>query len=159
MEDILPYSLEADTIVLEDEDYGIWYLDIQEHPERYTGKTVVFRAQAMTSMKLPKGTFIPGRNAMTCCAEDIRFFGFLCKYDRSRSLKKGNGSWWPPASSGRSPRLSGGGRGPLRPAGGAGRPPGRSPGLFPMTLFPGAPAGRRENFEKPSLLLDTPSFR
>ena len=89
VEDILPYSLEADTIVLEDEDYGIWYLDIQEHPERYTGKTVVFRAQAMTSMKLPKGTFIPGRNAMTCCAEDIRFFGFLCKYDRSRSLKKG----------------------------------------------------------------------
>ena len=59
VEDILPYSLEADTIVLEDEDYGIWYLDIQEHPERYTGKTVVFRAQAMTSMKLPKGTFIP----------------------------------------------------------------------------------------------------
>ena len=36
VEDILPYSLEADTIVLEDEDYGIWYLDIQEHPERYT---------------------------------------------------------------------------------------------------------------------------
>ena len=89
VEDILPYSLEADTIVLEDEDYGIWYLDIQEHPERYTGKTVVFRAQAMTSMKLPKGTFIPGRNAMTCCAEDIRFFGFLCKYDKAKSLKKG----------------------------------------------------------------------
>ena len=89
VEDILPYSLEADTIVLEDEDYGIWYLDIQEHPERYTGKTVVFRAQAMTSMKLPKGTFIPGRNAMTCCEEDVRFFGFLCKYDKARTLKKG----------------------------------------------------------------------
>ncbi len=44
---------------MEDPDYGIWYLDIQEHPERYTGKTVVFRAQAMTSMKLPKGTFDP----------------------------------------------------------------------------------------------------
>ena len=43
----------------------------------------------MTSMKLPKGTFIPGRNAMTCCVDDIRFFGFLCKYDRSRSLRKG----------------------------------------------------------------------
>ena len=26
---------------------------------------------------------------MTCCVEDIRFFGFLCKYDRARSLKKG----------------------------------------------------------------------
>jgi uncharacterized membrane protein YcgQ (UPF0703/DUF1980 family) len=26
---------------------------------------------------------------MTCCAEDIRFFGFLCKFDKARSLKKG----------------------------------------------------------------------
>jgi uncharacterized membrane protein YcgQ (UPF0703/DUF1980 family) len=28
---------------------------------------------------------------MTCCAEDIRFFGFLCLYERTRSLK--NGEW------------------------------------------------------------------
>ena len=88
VEDILPYSLEADTIVLEDEDYGIWYLDIQEHPERYTGKTVVFRAQAMTSMKLPKGTFIPGRNAMTCCAEDMAFLGYACEYAGTKDLKQ-----------------------------------------------------------------------
>ena len=89
VEDILPYSLEADHIDLSDDDYGIWYLDIQEHPERYLNKTVTMKVQAMTSSKLPKGTFIPGRNAMTCCVEDIRFFGFLCKYDRARSLKKG----------------------------------------------------------------------
>lgn len=89
VEDILPYDLEGDHIQLEDDDYGIWYLDIQDAPEKYTGKTITFKALAMTSSRLPKGTFIPGRNAMTCCAEDIRFFGFLCKYDRSRSLKKG----------------------------------------------------------------------
>ena len=89
VEDILPYSLDADHIDLEDDDYGIWYLDIQDHPDRYVGKTITFKAQAMTSLKLPKGTFIPGRNAMTCCVEDIRFFGFLCKYDRARSLRKG----------------------------------------------------------------------
>ena len=89
VEDILPYSLEEPHITLEDPDYGIWYLDIQEHPERYVGKTITYKAQAMTGMRLPKGTFVPGRNAMTCCAEDIRFFGFLCKYDRARSLKKG----------------------------------------------------------------------
>lgn len=91
VEDILPYSLDADVIVLDDPDYGIWYLDIQEHPERYRDKNIVFKAQAMTGGRLPKGTFIPGRNAMTCCADDIRFFGFLCKFDRARSLKKG--SW------------------------------------------------------------------
>lgn len=89
VEDILPYSLEDEEIRLEDDDYGIWYLDIQDHPERYVGKTITFKAQAMTSAKLPRGTFIPGRNAMTCCADDIRFFGFLCKYDKVRTLKKG----------------------------------------------------------------------
>lgn len=89
VEDILPYSLDQESITLEDDDYGIWYIDIQDHPERYTGKAITFKAQAMTSSKLPKGTFIPGRNAMTCCVDDIRFFGFLCKYDRARSLRKG----------------------------------------------------------------------
>ena len=89
VEDILPYSLEAPHIALEDADYGIWYLDIQEHPERYVGKTITYKAQAMTGMKLPRGSFVPGRNAMTCCVEDIRFFGFLCKYDKARALRKG----------------------------------------------------------------------
>jgi hypothetical protein len=87
--DLLPYSLDADHLTLEDADYGIWYLDVQEHPQRYLGKTITYTAQAMTGMRLPKGFFIPGRNAMTCCEEDIRFFGFLCQYDKARTLKKG----------------------------------------------------------------------
>ena len=89
VEDILPYDLDGDHIQLEDDDYGIWYLDIQDAPEKYTGKTITFKALAMTSGRLPKETFIPGRNAMTCCEEDVRFFGFLCKYDKARTLKKG----------------------------------------------------------------------
>ena len=88
-EEDLPYDLSQDPIVLDNQGYGIWYLDIQEHPERYVGKTVTFTAQAMVGGRVPKGCFVPGRNAMTCCAEDIRFFGFLCKYDRARTLKKG----------------------------------------------------------------------
>ena len=89
VEDILPYSLDEPHLTLGDTDYGIWYLDIQEHPDRYVGKTITYKAQAMTGMRLPKGTFVPGRNAMTCCEDDIRFFGFLCKWDKVRSLKKG----------------------------------------------------------------------
>ncbi|MEM5781192.1 MAG: GTP-binding protein [Lawsonibacter sp.] len=89
VEDILPYSLDAPHITLEDPDYGIWYLDIQDHPGRYVGKTITYKAQAMTGARLPKDAFVPGRNAMTCCAEDIRFFGFLCKYEKARSFKKG----------------------------------------------------------------------
>ena len=48
VEDILPYSLDAPHLALEDADYGIWYLDIQEHPDRYAGKTINFLSQAMT---------------------------------------------------------------------------------------------------------------
>lgn len=91
VEDILPYPLDTPSITLEDPDYGIWYLDIQEHPERYLDKIIHFKAQAMTNPKLPRGTFVPGRNAMTCCADDIRFFGFLCKYPGVKGLR--NGEW------------------------------------------------------------------
>ena len=93
VEDILPYSLEEDHITLEDDDYGIWYLDIQEHPERYIGKTITYKAQAMTGMKLPRGTFVPGRNAMTCCEDDIRFVGCLCKSKFADELKSRQWIW------------------------------------------------------------------
>jgi len=53
------------------------------------GKTITYKAQAMTNPTLPKGTFVPGRNAMTCCADDIRFFGFLCKYPSVKNLRTG----------------------------------------------------------------------
>ena len=89
VQDILPYSLDAPSITLEDPDYGIWYLDIQEHPERYVGKTITFKGLVMTGMRLPRGTFVPGRNAMTCCADDIRFFGFLCKFPGVKNLRSG----------------------------------------------------------------------
>jgi len=89
VEDILPYHLEERHITLENDDYGIWYLDIQEHPQRYIGKTITYRAQALVEKRFPKGTFVPGRNAMTCCADDIRFFGFLCKYDKAKQFKTG----------------------------------------------------------------------
>lgn len=89
VEDLLPYDLEAPAITLADGDYGIWYLDVQEKPQRYLGKTVTFTAQVLHGSKLQKTQFIPGRNAMTCCEEDIRFFGFLCSYPSARTLKKG----------------------------------------------------------------------
>ena len=45
----------------------------------------------MKPKKFPKGFFVPGRQAMTCCAEDIAFLGFACRSDRISELKEG--SW------------------------------------------------------------------
>ncbi len=89
VEDIIPYSLDGDSFEVEDADYGIWYLDVQEHPERYLGKKVTFKALTMTGTKLPGGSFIPGRHCMTCCVEDIRFFGYLCYWHNAPALRKG----------------------------------------------------------------------
>jgi uncharacterized membrane protein YcgQ (UPF0703/DUF1980 family) len=36
--------------------------------------------------KLKKGVFIPGRFAMTCCADDITFVGFKCKWDQAATI-------------------------------------------------------------------------
>ena len=91
IEDPLPFDLNADVIEIGDEDFGLWYLDASDNPKKYVGKTVRFTAMVYRSDKLPKNTFVPGRFGMTCCAEDISFVGFLCKYDQAQAL--GNESW------------------------------------------------------------------
>ena len=77
----LPYELDADVIEIEDEDFGIFYVDIMDEPEKYDGKTVAFTAQVYKSEQLPGGVFVPGRFAMTCCADDIAFIGIPCRGD------------------------------------------------------------------------------
>ena len=87
-EEDLPYDLKSDRIVLDDKSYGIWYLDMMDHIERYEGKIIEFVASVMRPAKFPKGCFVPGRMAMTCCAEDMTFLGYICKYDGAEKLKE-----------------------------------------------------------------------
>lgn len=82
-----PYDLNAPVIQVEDMDYGLWFLDVSDNPDRYDGKKVRFLAKVMKSRRLPQGCIIPGRNAMTCCEDDIRFVGYLCHADFMDELK------------------------------------------------------------------------
>ncbi len=86
MEDDLPYDLSAPILELNNQGYGIWYLDSLDHIERYEGKTVQFTAMVFVPKSFPKGYFVPGRMAMTCCAEDMAFLGFACEYDKTDTL-------------------------------------------------------------------------
>lgn len=85
-EEDLPYDLKADEIVLDDKSYGIWYLDMVDHLERYIGKKISFVGMVMKAPNFPKDCFVPGRLAMTCCADDIAFLGFICKYKGAANL-------------------------------------------------------------------------
>lgn len=87
-EEDLPYDLNQSVIALDNEGYGIWYLDSMDHLERYVGKTVQFVAMVLKPENFPKGYFVPGRMAMTCCAEDMAFLGYACQYEGADSLKQ-----------------------------------------------------------------------
>jgi len=75
----LPFDINANVIEFEDYDFGVWYLDVTESPEKYEGKSVKIKGIAYTSDKYPKNVFAFGRNAMTCCEDDISFLGLLCQ--------------------------------------------------------------------------------
>lgn len=86
MEEDLPYDLKAPVIELNNEGYGIWYLDSLDHLERYEGKTIRFIAMVLKPEQFPHNYFVPGRMAMTCCAEDMAFLGYACEYDQTDAL-------------------------------------------------------------------------
>ena len=87
--DVMPYDYSGDVVVIEDMDYGLWYLDAQEHPERYVGKEIRFNARYCESSDPAMKHFVPGRHIMTCCEDDIEFLGFLCNYTQDISYEHG----------------------------------------------------------------------
>ena len=86
-EDDLPYDLQDDPIVLDNSGYGIWYIDSMDHLERYVDKRVRFTAQVLKPENFPEDYFVPGRMAMTCCAEDMSFLGYVCHYAGAAELR------------------------------------------------------------------------
>ena len=85
--DEMPFDVNADVIKVEDEDFGLWYIDALDNKDKYDGKTVEFKGTIYKSKDFPDGYFVPGRHAMTCCADDIRFIGFVCKTTHGDALK------------------------------------------------------------------------
>lgn len=76
--DECPFDLEQEVIDIPDDDFGVWYVDVMDHPERYAGKMVHMKLIMCHSQKYP-GTHCPGRFAMVCCENDIQFLGLVAK--------------------------------------------------------------------------------
>ena len=70
--DSVPYDLDAPILQIENEDFGIWYVDMIEHPGRYHGKFVEVTARLMKPKRVSGDYLMLGRMAMTCCADDVR---------------------------------------------------------------------------------------
>ena len=87
IEDPLPFDINAPVIEVKDEDYALLYRDVSEEPEKYSGKTVHFKAQVAMLRRDKNNMFAPGRFVMTCCVEDIQFCGIPCRYDEASKLE------------------------------------------------------------------------
>ena len=76
---------------MDDYGYGIFYLDAMDHLDRYIDKTIKFKAMVLKPENSNDAYFVPGRMAMTCCADDMAFLGYACKYDKCSALN--NKDW------------------------------------------------------------------
>ncbi len=75
-----PFDLTADVVEIPDEDFGVWYVDVMDHPERYDGKLLHMKLVMCHSKKYP-GVHCPGRFAMVCCEKDVTFLGLIARGD------------------------------------------------------------------------------
>lgn len=84
----LPYDVKGNKIVIEDEDFGVWYVDAVDHPEFYLHKEIEFKAQVARPKGMQKDMFVPVRQIMTCCADDTRYYGYPCKAGKKIEIVK-----------------------------------------------------------------------
>ena len=89
IEDPLPYDMDAPVIEIKDENYAIWYADINEEESKYYGKTLKIKGRALTQGGLEEDEIVIGRHIMTCCVEDIQFGGLVAKYAGAKGLTHG----------------------------------------------------------------------
>lgn len=71
----LPYDISSKHINIDDKDFPIWYLDITECFDKYENKEITFNAYVR---EITDKTVVVGRRIMTCCEDDIQFYGFEC---------------------------------------------------------------------------------
>lgn len=77
---VCPFDLDQEVIDIPDDDFGVWYVDVMEHPERYEGKTIRAKIVVCHLPQYPDNVIL-GRFAMTCCEADITFLGLVAEGD------------------------------------------------------------------------------
>lgn len=82
----LPYDIDADELILDDEGFAVLTMESLQRCELYEGKNIHFTA---CIYKMKDGSdldFIAGRIIMTCCEADMSFAGLICEYPKAYEL-------------------------------------------------------------------------
>ncbi len=65
-------------LFIEDVDYGLWYMDALDNPEKYDKKVITLKMKYLADIKEYSNALIMGRRAMVCCANDITDIAIPC---------------------------------------------------------------------------------
>ena len=74
-DDLFDLSKDLD---ISDYDYGLWFMDAIDNPEKYDKKNITIKAKYVGEIEEYNNILIMGRRAMVCCAEDITDIALPC---------------------------------------------------------------------------------
>ena len=63
---------------ISDIDYGLWFMDAIDNPEKYDRKKITIKAKYVAEIDDYNNVLIMGRKAMVCCANDIADIALPC---------------------------------------------------------------------------------
>lgn len=87
---LLPFDMNAPVIDVKDDDYGLWYMDALESPDKYDGKEIILRGMYAEKIAGYRQTLVLGRRAMVCCAQDTSLCGLTVTGVKLDQLKIGD---------------------------------------------------------------------
>ena len=59
-------------LIIDDTDYGLWYIDAVDDPYKYDGCTITLKMQYVETLDEYENVCVMGRKAMVCCSNDIQ---------------------------------------------------------------------------------------
>ena len=86
-EDVLPYDINVEIIEPEEYDFGILFEDMMGNPAKYENKKIKAKMMAFNPDKYPPQFCVLGREAMTCCEDDITPLGLICRFKDDVKIK------------------------------------------------------------------------
>jgi putative membrane protein len=81
-------KLQEETIIIDDNNFVQWTVEIYEHMDKYEGKKVQLIGFVLRDPRMKPNEFVPARFMMSCCTADMQPIGLLCQYPKASELKK-----------------------------------------------------------------------
>ena len=75
-------------IVVSDADFGIWYMDLIDNPEKYDGTDITVNSYFYRVDDENPAVMGFGRKAMVCCSNDVQEILFPVFFDKKNDLKQ-----------------------------------------------------------------------